>query len=146
MLWWICFIEQRIIYLTGSTDSFMIEIRCCLHAESRVPVSRSARFDSKSFCYEMCLTCCFCRSLLVHLENGYFGRGFDQMCPHLQHYNTYVDNIYNGSRVLGVGTQYFHVAITPLHQQRESYTGPISWCPVTQYSNYTLDTMWVSSP
>ncbi|XP_077957535.1 rho guanine nucleotide exchange factor 39 isoform X1 [Gasterosteus aculeatus] len=42
------------------------------------------------------------QSLLVHLENGYFGRGFDQMCPHLQHYNTYVDNIYNGSRVLGI--------------------------------------------
>ncbi|XP_031144105.2 rho guanine nucleotide exchange factor 39 isoform X3 [Sander lucioperca] len=42
------------------------------------------------------------QSLLVHLENGYFGRGFDQMCPHLHHYNTYVDNIYNASKVLGV--------------------------------------------
>ncbi|XP_034382016.1 rho guanine nucleotide exchange factor 39 [Cyclopterus lumpus] len=42
------------------------------------------------------------QSLLVHLENGYFGRGFDQMCPHLHHYNTYVDNIYNGRRVLGI--------------------------------------------
>ncbi|XP_034719085.1 rho guanine nucleotide exchange factor 39 isoform X2 [Etheostoma cragini] len=42
------------------------------------------------------------QSLLVHLENGYFGRGFEQMCPHLHHYNTYVDNIYNASKVLGV--------------------------------------------
>ncbi|XP_058479476.1 rho guanine nucleotide exchange factor 39 isoform X1 [Solea solea] len=42
------------------------------------------------------------QSLLVHLENGYFGRGFDQFCPHLQHYNTYVDNIYNASKVLGI--------------------------------------------
>ncbi|XP_068442647.1 rho guanine nucleotide exchange factor 39 isoform X2 [Clinocottus analis] len=42
------------------------------------------------------------QSLLVHLENGYFGRGFDQMCPHLHQYNTYVDNIYNASRVLGI--------------------------------------------
>ncbi|XP_044042388.1 rho guanine nucleotide exchange factor 39 isoform X3 [Siniperca chuatsi] len=42
------------------------------------------------------------QSLLVHLENGYFGRGFDQFCPHLHHYNTYVDNIYNASKMLGI--------------------------------------------
>lgn len=42
------------------------------------------------------------QSLLVHLENGYFGRGFDQIGPHLHHYNTYVDNIYNASKVLGI--------------------------------------------
>lgn len=60
----------------------------------------------------------FCRSLLVHLENGYFGRGFDQICPQLHHYNTYVDNIYNASKVLAVRKQqYFYVVIiTPLCQ------------------------------
>ncbi|GAA6220733.1 rho guanine nucleotide exchange factor 39-like [Lates japonicus] len=42
------------------------------------------------------------QSLLVHLENGYFGRGFDQFCPHLHHYNTYVDNVYNANKVLGI--------------------------------------------
>ncbi|XP_071397116.1 rho guanine nucleotide exchange factor 39 [Centroberyx affinis] len=42
------------------------------------------------------------QSLLVHLENGYFGRGFEQFCPQLQHYNTYVDNIHNASKVLGI--------------------------------------------
>ncbi|XP_037617124.1 rho guanine nucleotide exchange factor 39 isoform X1 [Sebastes umbrosus] len=42
------------------------------------------------------------QSLLVHLENGYFGRGFEQICPHLHHYNTYVDNIYNASKALGI--------------------------------------------
>ncbi|XP_070785317.1 rho guanine nucleotide exchange factor 39 [Enoplosus armatus] len=42
------------------------------------------------------------QSLLVHLENGYFGRGFDQFCPHLHHYNAYVDNIYNASKVLAI--------------------------------------------
>ncbi|XP_074554446.1 rho guanine nucleotide exchange factor 39 isoform X2 [Halichoeres trimaculatus] len=42
------------------------------------------------------------QSLLVHLENGYFGRGFDQFCPHLNLYNTYVDNIYNSSKVLRI--------------------------------------------
>ncbi|XP_035482151.2 rho guanine nucleotide exchange factor 39 isoform X2 [Scophthalmus maximus] len=41
------------------------------------------------------------QSLLVHLENGYFGRGFDQFCPHLQHYDAYADNIYNANKVLG---------------------------------------------
>ncbi|TNN43481.1 Rho guanine nucleotide exchange factor 39 [Liparis tanakae] len=41
------------------------------------------------------------QSLLVHLENGYFGRGFDQMCQHLHLYDTYADNLYNGRRVLG---------------------------------------------
>ncbi|XP_068611591.1 rho guanine nucleotide exchange factor 39 [Brachionichthys hirsutus] len=42
------------------------------------------------------------QSLLVNLENDVFGRGFDQFCAHLQHYNTYVDNIYNARRVLGI--------------------------------------------
>ncbi|XP_033470267.1 rho guanine nucleotide exchange factor 39 isoform X2 [Epinephelus lanceolatus] len=42
------------------------------------------------------------QSLLVHLENGYFGRGFEQMCPQLHHYNSYVDNIYNARKVLGI--------------------------------------------
>uniref|UniRef100_A0A3B4ZS66 Rho guanine nucleotide exchange factor 39 n=1 Tax=Stegastes partitus TaxID=144197 RepID=A0A3B4ZS66_9TELE len=44
----------------------------------------------------------FCRSLLVHLENGYFGKGLDQFCSHLHHYNMYVDNIYNATKVLGI--------------------------------------------
>uniref|UniRef100_UPI0037E96EBF rho guanine nucleotide exchange factor 39 n=1 Tax=Semicossyphus pulcher TaxID=241346 RepID=UPI0037E96EBF len=42
------------------------------------------------------------QSLLVHLENGYVGRGFEQFCPHLDLYNTYVDNIYNSSKVLKI--------------------------------------------
>nr|XP_046234811.1 rho guanine nucleotide exchange factor 39 [Scatophagus argus] len=42
------------------------------------------------------------QSLLVNLENGYFGQGFDQFCPHLHLYNTYVDNIYNASKVLRI--------------------------------------------
>ncbi|XP_030004364.1 rho guanine nucleotide exchange factor 39 isoform X2 [Sphaeramia orbicularis] len=42
------------------------------------------------------------QSLLVHLENGYFGRGFDQFCPYLHHYNMYADNIYNASKVLTI--------------------------------------------
>ncbi|KAM3858916.1 rho guanine nucleotide exchange factor 39 [Diretmus argenteus] len=42
------------------------------------------------------------QTLLIHLENGYFGRGFDQFCPQLHHYNSYADNIYNSIKVLGV--------------------------------------------
>ncbi|XP_047431794.1 rho guanine nucleotide exchange factor 39 isoform X2 [Mugil cephalus] len=42
------------------------------------------------------------QSLLIHLENGYFGKGFDKFCSHLHHYNTYVDNIYNANKVLGI--------------------------------------------
>ncbi|XP_061523922.1 rho guanine nucleotide exchange factor 39 [Phycodurus eques] len=42
------------------------------------------------------------QSLLVHLENGYFGRGFDQFCPQLDHYNVFVDNIYNAKKVLWI--------------------------------------------
>ncbi|XP_046878810.1 rho guanine nucleotide exchange factor 39 isoform X2 [Hypomesus transpacificus] len=41
------------------------------------------------------------QTLLVHLENGYFGRGFEQFCPQLHYYNTYVDNIHNARKVLG---------------------------------------------
>lgn len=42
------------------------------------------------------------QSLLVHLENGYFGRGFDQFCPYLHHYNMYADNIYDARKVLTI--------------------------------------------
>ncbi|XP_057711119.1 rho guanine nucleotide exchange factor 39 [Corythoichthys intestinalis] len=42
------------------------------------------------------------QSLLVHLENGYFGRGFDQFCPQLHHYNVFVDNIYDAKKVLWI--------------------------------------------
>ncbi|XP_061815012.1 rho guanine nucleotide exchange factor 39 isoform X2 [Nerophis lumbriciformis] len=40
------------------------------------------------------------QSLLVHMENGYFGQGFDQFCPQLHHYNVFVDNFYNAVKVL----------------------------------------------
>ncbi|XP_047245290.1 rho guanine nucleotide exchange factor 39 isoform X1 [Girardinichthys multiradiatus] len=42
------------------------------------------------------------QSLLVHLQNGYIGKGLEQFCSHLHHYNTYVDNIYNANKVLGI--------------------------------------------
>uniref|UniRef100_A0A3B5KX27 Rho guanine nucleotide exchange factor (GEF) 39 n=1 Tax=Xiphophorus couchianus TaxID=32473 RepID=A0A3B5KX27_9TELE len=44
----------------------------------------------------------FYRSLLVHLENGYIGKGLEKFSSHLHHYNTYVDNIYNANKVLGI--------------------------------------------
>lgn len=50
-------------------------------------------------------TLVFFRSLLVHLENGYIGRGFHQFCPQLQNYNVYVDNIYDATKVLRVRNQ-----------------------------------------
>ncbi|XP_061769212.1 rho guanine nucleotide exchange factor 39 isoform X1 [Nerophis ophidion] len=40
------------------------------------------------------------QSLLVHMENGYFGQGFDQFCPQFHHYNIFVDNFYNAVKVL----------------------------------------------
>lgn len=40
------------------------------------------------------------QALLVHLENGFLERGFEQFCPQLHHYSTYVDNIYNAHRTL----------------------------------------------
>ncbi|XP_056132707.1 rho guanine nucleotide exchange factor 39 [Lampris incognitus] len=42
------------------------------------------------------------QSLLVHLENGYSGRGFEQLGHQLHHYTTYVDNFHYASKVLGV--------------------------------------------
>ncbi|KAI4802713.1 hypothetical protein KUCAC02_006292, partial [Chaenocephalus aceratus] len=44
------------------------------------------------------------QSLLVHLENSYFGRGFEQFCPHLSHYDTYADNIYKARKALTLET------------------------------------------
>ncbi|XP_049617412.1 rho guanine nucleotide exchange factor 39 [Syngnathus scovelli] len=40
------------------------------------------------------------QSLLVHLENGYFARGFEEFCTQLHHYNIFVDNIYDAQKVL----------------------------------------------
>ncbi|KAJ7987978.1 hypothetical protein DPEC_G00318860 [Dallia pectoralis] len=42
------------------------------------------------------------QSLLVRLEKGEFGRGFDDFCPHLHHYIAYVDNIQNAGKVLAL--------------------------------------------
>ncbi|KAM6986344.1 rho guanine nucleotide exchange factor 39 [Aplochiton taeniatus] len=42
------------------------------------------------------------QTLLVHLENGYYGRGFEQVCPRLHLYMTYVDNFQNARKVLGI--------------------------------------------
>ncbi|KAM8884618.1 rho guanine nucleotide exchange factor 39 isoform 1-T1 [Synchiropus picturatus] len=42
------------------------------------------------------------QSLLVHLENGYYGRGFDIFCPQLKVYNTYADNFYHARKVLAL--------------------------------------------
>ncbi|XP_061570612.1 rho guanine nucleotide exchange factor 39 [Cololabis saira] len=42
------------------------------------------------------------QSLLVHLENGYFGRGLEQFCSRLHPYEMYVDNIFNARKVLEV--------------------------------------------
>ncbi|CAI5635432.1 rho guanine nucleotide exchange factor 39 [Oreochromis niloticus] len=40
------------------------------------------------------------QTLLIHLENGYFGKGLDQFSTHMHHYYTYVDNIYKAQKVL----------------------------------------------
>ncbi|XP_029681523.1 rho guanine nucleotide exchange factor 39 [Takifugu rubripes] len=42
------------------------------------------------------------QSLLVNLENGFLGRGFDQFCSQLHHYCTYADNIYTADNVLRI--------------------------------------------
>nr|XP_024661341.1 rho guanine nucleotide exchange factor 39 isoform X2 [Maylandia zebra] len=40
------------------------------------------------------------QTLLIHLENGYLGKGLDQFSTHMHHYYTYVDNIYKAQKVL----------------------------------------------
>ncbi|KAL7882644.1 hypothetical protein SRHO_G00003020, partial [Serrasalmus rhombeus] len=42
------------------------------------------------------------QTLLTHLEEGKFGYGFEQFCPHLHFYTAYVDNIQTAKRVLMV--------------------------------------------
>ncbi|XP_077565430.1 rho guanine nucleotide exchange factor 39 isoform X2 [Stigmatopora nigra] len=42
------------------------------------------------------------QSLLVHLESGHFGRGFEQFFPQLHHYSVYVDNIHDALKLLWV--------------------------------------------
>ncbi|XP_072530063.1 rho guanine nucleotide exchange factor 39 [Salminus brasiliensis] len=42
------------------------------------------------------------QTLLAHLEEGNFGLGFEQFCPHLHFYTTYVDNIQTAKKVLTV--------------------------------------------
>uniref|UniRef100_A0A3Q3WNV1 PH domain-containing protein n=1 Tax=Mola mola TaxID=94237 RepID=A0A3Q3WNV1_MOLML len=61
--------------------------------------SRTAREllqSERRYCQQLELVntvCTFC---------GCFGLGFDQFCPHLHYYDTYVDNIYNASKVLRI--------------------------------------------
>ncbi|TSK13280.1 Rho guanine nucleotide exchange factor 39 [Bagarius yarrelli] len=40
------------------------------------------------------------QKLLSHLENGNFGGGFDQFCPHLHFYTTYADNFHTAQKIL----------------------------------------------
>uniref|UniRef100_A0AAV2IQB3 DH domain-containing protein n=1 Tax=Knipowitschia caucasica TaxID=637954 RepID=A0AAV2IQB3_KNICA len=40
------------------------------------------------------------QSLLVHLENGFLSRGFDQFCSELHHYKQYADDFYDSQRAL----------------------------------------------
>ncbi|XP_028811143.1 rho guanine nucleotide exchange factor 39 [Denticeps clupeoides] len=40
------------------------------------------------------------QSLLTSLEQGRLGVGFEQFCPHLQHYATYADNFHTANKVL----------------------------------------------
>ncbi|XP_058842342.1 rho guanine nucleotide exchange factor 39 isoform X1 [Acipenser ruthenus] len=42
------------------------------------------------------------QSLLSHLEDGKFGPGFEEFCPHLHHYTAYADNMENAVKVLQV--------------------------------------------
>ncbi|KAI5094023.1 rho guanine nucleotide exchange factor 39 isoform 2 [Silurus meridionalis] len=42
------------------------------------------------------------QTLLAHLENGNFGAGFDQFCPHLHFYTSYVDNFQTSKKTLAV--------------------------------------------
>ncbi|XP_076153380.1 rho guanine nucleotide exchange factor 39 [Alosa pseudoharengus] len=42
------------------------------------------------------------QTLLAHLEQGKCGLGFEHFCLHLQHYDTYVDNIQNANKVLQI--------------------------------------------
>lgn len=52
------------------------------------------------------------RTLLIHLENGYLGKGLDQFSTHMHHYYTYVDNIYKAQKVLQVRTLYLNLVQT----------------------------------
>uniref|UniRef100_W5KVZ6 Rho guanine nucleotide exchange factor (GEF) 39 n=1 Tax=Astyanax mexicanus TaxID=7994 RepID=W5KVZ6_ASTMX len=42
------------------------------------------------------------QTLLTHLEVGNFGLGFEEFCPHLHFYSTYVDNVQTAKKVLMV--------------------------------------------
>ncbi|XP_076861177.1 rho guanine nucleotide exchange factor 39 isoform X2 [Brachyhypopomus gauderio] len=42
------------------------------------------------------------QTLLPHLEEGDVGRGFEQFCPHLHFYTTYIDNFQTAKKVLMV--------------------------------------------
>ncbi|GAA6103228.1 rho guanine nucleotide exchange factor 39 isoform X1 [Tachysurus ichikawai] len=42
------------------------------------------------------------QTLLGHLEDGNFGVGFDQFCPHMHFYSTYVNNFHTAKKILAV--------------------------------------------
>uniref|UniRef100_A0A8C6TSB3 Rho guanine nucleotide exchange factor (GEF) 39 n=1 Tax=Neogobius melanostomus TaxID=47308 RepID=A0A8C6TSB3_9GOBI len=84
--------EQRYCQQLQLVTTYFVEI---LNAKGTLkPVASENIFSSIKHIYNVN------QALLVHLENGYVGRGFEQFCPQLHHYSAYVDNIYNAHRTL----------------------------------------------
>lgn len=79
------------------------------------------RPDVLDFCSKI-VFCAKTRTLLGHLEDGNFGVGFDQFCPHLHFYTTYVDNFQNAKKILAVSSTARPVSIlNELHSNSPSW-------------------------
>ncbi|KAL2102195.1 hypothetical protein ACEWY4_001363 [Coilia grayii] len=95
------------------------------------------------------------QTLLAHLEQGNFGLGFEQFCPHLHHYNTYVDNIQTANKVLQIqikknkGFRRFkklQESRPEFHQMKLEDLLPLPLQRIQQYKHFLRDLTENTSP
>lgn len=76
---------------------------CTCHILFRFMTTFQAIQHAFDFCSKR-MFCAITRTLLGHLEEGNFGAGFDQFCPQLHFYTTYVDNFQKAKMILAVSS------------------------------------------
>ncbi|MCJ8743390.1 hypothetical protein PDJAM_G00093460 [Pangasius djambal] len=95
------------------------------------------------------------QTLLGHLEDGKFGVGFDQFCPHLHFYTTYVDNFQTAKKILAVQLKKskafrrfkkLQEARPEFHKLKLEDLLPLPLERIQQYNNFLRDLTENTSP
>ncbi|XP_047660350.1 rho guanine nucleotide exchange factor 39 isoform X2 [Tachysurus fulvidraco] len=95
------------------------------------------------------------QTLLGHLEDGNFGVGFDQFCPHMHLYSTYVNNFHTAKKILAVQLKKnkafrrfkkLQEARPEFHKLKLEDLLPLPLERIQQYNNFLRDLTENTSP